>query len=143
MRVRQTSIAVYRQIEANGLLSLRRWEVYKWLYHNGPATGREAIRGARTADHGPVISQTRARLTELRDMGVIEEIGTTIDKVTGHEVILWDVTNQLPRKLPSRKAGKTRKQLEAENRELRLEIDRLKRLLDKARMRLLARRKVI
>ena len=140
-RVRQTSRAVYHQIKANGLLSQRRWEVYDWLFHNGPATGREAIRGARAADRGPVISQTRARLTELRDMGVVEEVGTTTDKVTGHEVILWDVTNKLPTKLPPRKVGKTRKQLEAEIETLKEENARLKKLLERARLRLFGTRK--
>jgi len=128
-RIRNTSKQVYHQIKASGVLSQRRWEVFDWLWHNGPATGREAIRGARAADHGPVISQTRARLTELRDMGAIEEIGTTIDNVTGNEVILWDVTGNMPHKLPPRVKGKTRKQLEEENRQLRAENDRLKQAL--------------
>jgi hypothetical protein len=133
VRKRRTSIQVYHEIRDNGLLSQRRWEVYRWLYHNGPATGREAILGARKQDHGPVISQTRARLTELRDMGVIEELGTVNDKVTGNEVILWDVTDKLPRPLPPRVVGPTKKQLQDQIKRLVRENQRLRGQLQRQR----------
>jgi hypothetical protein len=132
-RVRRTSIEVYREIEANGLLTERRFEVYRWLFHNGPATGGEVIVGISPQARGSVLSQARARLNELRERGVVEELGTTICRVTGHEVILWDVTDHLPVEPLGRVKGPTRKQLieeirrlRAENSNLRQKVGRLK-----------------
>lgn len=106
---RRTSIAVYQKIEEEGLLSKARWRVYAWLYVNGPATAGEIGAGIEY-----IRNNTCARLKELIDRGVVEEIGERPCKTTGNNVILYDVTDQLPiepRKGPVRK---TRKQLEKE-----------------------------
>lgn len=41
----------------------------------------------------------RNRLTELRNYGVIQEVGKAYDVHTGMLVILWDVTPNLPNKI--------------------------------------------
>jgi hypothetical protein len=125
-RVRKTSIAVYREMEASGLLSARRWEVYKILWHHGPMTSNEIFQYARLHGNPDYRHNTNARMTELRDCGVAEELGTTACQVTGHTVILWDVTDRLPRK-PDRVTGMTRRQLLEEIRMLRLKVKRLER----------------
>lgn len=99
---RQTSIEAYREIKENGLLSKRRWQVYDYLFHNGPATARQAVL-AISNEFGNNVSiafgSLATRFCELRRSGVIEEVGTIIDKETKHEVILWDVTKNLPKKI--------------------------------------------
>jgi hypothetical protein len=107
---RSTSIAVYRQIESEGLLSPVRWDVYKTLFHHGPLTQMETCRLIKG------IRQDRTympRFAELIRMGVLQEIGEKQCSITGRIVILWDVTNQLPRKL-TKIVRKTRKQIEKE-----------------------------
>jgi hypothetical protein len=43
-----------------------------------------------------VLSQSRARFTELRELGVIYEKGIKKCSVTGRNVIEWDLTDRLP-----------------------------------------------
>lgn len=91
MTVRQTSIAVYRQIQREGLLSKLRWDVYDHLYHYGPKTAREvmAALGLETNQSG--------RITELLYLGCVHEVGQRRCSVSGRaSVIQWDVTPGLP-----------------------------------------------
>jgi hypothetical protein len=92
--VRQTSIEAYRRIEAEGLLSRKRWEVYSALFEYGPATGMELLE--RMNRRSKVDSQVRARLNELREMGLAREVGRRVCSVTNQTVILWDVTDAMP-----------------------------------------------
>jgi hypothetical protein len=118
-RTRQTSIDVYREMEASGLLSARRWEVYEILWHHGPMTSNEIFQHARLHGNPNYRHNTNARMTELRDLGVAQELGATICQVTKRRVILWDVTDRLPVKSAERIKGPTRKQLIAEIERLR------------------------
>lgn len=104
MRSRQTSVDAFREIESSGLLSRLRFEVYRWLYENGPATAKEVELGLKKGIESTGVWSTR--LSELKRLGVIEEIGKTQCKFSGHEVIEWDVTANLPRKL-EKKSSKT------------------------------------
>jgi hypothetical protein len=96
---RSTSIEAYNTIKDNGLLSKLRWEVYSTIYDYGPLTARQTIKilnkGKQPGDRGSYNS----RFAELRTLGVLEEVGKTFCEVTGHKVILWDVTSGLPKKL--------------------------------------------
>lgn len=89
---RTTSIAVWRQINAEGLLPQARLSVYNWLYRNGPATGREIEEGMRNP-------YAHVRLHELSRQGVVRERGVRQCRITGREVIAWDVTDALPAEL--------------------------------------------
>jgi hypothetical protein len=92
---RPTSLAAYREISDNGLLSKKRLETYQCLYHHGPATASEVF--AVLAKGNPRFNwNTRARFTELRDLGVIQEIGTRACRVTNMSSIVWEVTDRLP-----------------------------------------------
>lgn len=95
---RKTSIDTYRKIRDNGLLSKRRWEVYDALYLYGPKTANELFRSMR--DKAYILnSNTRTRLSELRDLGVVDEITEEhVCSVTGETVILWDTNDNEPRK---------------------------------------------
>ena len=104
---RQTSMDAYRKIKSEGLLSKRRLEVYETLFHFGPMTANETFEKLYKKDIGPknAASNSAARFSELRDMGVIQEIGERKCSVTGMNVISWDVTSWLPTKIkkPSKK----------------------------------------
>ncbi len=94
--MRQTSIDAYNALEASGALSDRRWEAYDALYHRGPLTGQELARETGVAGMWK-------RCSELRDMGLVYEVGTRICKVTKQNAIVWDVTSQskpVPRRKP-------------------------------------------
>jgi len=95
-RVRSTSKAAYRKIKLNGLLSQRRFQVYQFLYKYGPATAKQVdVALSKDTTNSGVFT---TRLSELRVMGVVDEVGTTVCDVTGYEVILWTVNDSLPTK---------------------------------------------
>jgi hypothetical protein len=96
--IRETSIEAYKKIKEDGLLSRRRWQVYDFVFYNGPCTSREAYKKlCKGNDINP--SSYLSRFSELRDAGVLSEIGKKFDHETGNTVILWDVTSKLPIKL--------------------------------------------
>lgn len=92
--IRQTSIDVYHQIVEKGLLSKRRWQVYSCLFEHGPMTQNETY--VKLGVPNLQQSSVMPRFAELKNMGVIREIGTRKCTITGHEVLEWDVTDQLP-----------------------------------------------
>lgn len=92
MSIRQTSIDIYRQIESEGLLSKRRFEVYKVLFDHGPLTATETARRIpNVMDHS-----ISPRFAELLKHGVVREAGLRKCPVTGRNCIVWAVTNRLP-----------------------------------------------
>ncbi len=96
---RRTSVDTYHKIEAEGLLSKRRWAVYSALYANGPATAT-AIANELSCYKSPSVgANVHARLGELRAAGCVYEVGETICQHTNQTVILWDVTEALPLKV--------------------------------------------
>lgn len=97
MTVRQTSAEAYHTIQANGLLSKRRWEIYDALYRHGPKTGSELFKCLTLYGENPTHSNIVTRLGELRDLGVAAEVGKKECEVSGMRVILWDVTDNLPK----------------------------------------------
>jgi hypothetical protein len=105
MNIRQTSIDCYTQIKQEGLLSKRRLEVYEALLSTAPCTSSEAIRNAKTTFG---VFGVSSRFTELRDLGVIYEKDVRSCRVTGRNVIEWDLTDRLPVNI--KKTNKTKKQ---------------------------------
>lgn len=132
--IRRTSIEAYRKIESQGLLSKRRLEVYQYVYNHGPVIAKEAWLAIAPNSNSGVIT---TRFSELQRAGVLEPVGETIDERTGMIAILWDVTDQLPRKV-QRVVSPTKKQLINRMRELIEEVrpfikpqtDRSKRWLE-------------
>jgi len=99
--MRQTSIDCYNQIKAEGLLSKRRLEVYEAILKSAPCSSGEAFSKMLTSSN--VISQSRARFTELRELGVIYEVGVKKCSITNRNVIEWDLTDNLPFELEKNK----------------------------------------
>ena len=91
MNTRQTSIDCYNQIKAEGLLSKQRLAVYTSLLKMGkPSTAREVYSTMN------VEKQEATRFTELRNLGVIYEVGNRKCSITGRTAIEWDLTDRLP-----------------------------------------------
>tara|TARA_R100001143_G_scaffold36515_1_gene33902 strand:+ start:664 stop:1086 length:423 start_codon:yes stop_codon:yes gene_type:complete len=106
MKTRQTSIDCYNQIKEQGLLSNMRFKVYEAILKKAPCTSGEAFATMTTKENQ--ISQSRARFTELRELGVIYEKGEKQCSITGRNVIEWDLTDRLPVKVKS--SNKTKQQ---------------------------------
>ena len=96
--VRDTSSLAFRSVMKSGLVSKRRKQVYEYVYKNGPVTCRQAMKDlAKQFVLGG--SSFSTRFSELKRQGLIHEVGSTNDPDTGHKSILWDVTNNEPKKL--------------------------------------------
>ena len=139
MKVRQTSIEAYHIIERQGLLSRRRWQVYSTLFQNGPITATQIadqMPGYKSPSKG---NNVHARLCEMREMGCVEEIGETVCPLTKMRVILWDVTDQIPRKF-NKDHKKTKDQIILEQAERIKELEHqlsLRGLVPTEQMRLI------
>lgn len=103
---RRTSIEAYHQIKDEGLLTEARLVVYEILFERGPLTAGEVFLWMRRMNQGHTVvkGSVCARLTELRDTGVVAEVGKRECELTGHTAILWDVTENIPFKLEKRKS---------------------------------------
>lgn len=103
---RETSAESYQQIEANGLLGKRQFQVYDVLFRKGPLTGNQIWETLKAENEIDWISNQGAgsRLSELRNMGCVRECGIARDPFTKMNVILWDVTRDLPVKIEKRKS---------------------------------------
>ena len=99
MKTRQTSIDCYNKIKSEGLLSKMRLKVYEAILRKAPCTSGEAFATMTTKENQ--ISQSRARFTELRELGVIYEVQNRKCSITGMSVIEWDLTDRLPIKIKS------------------------------------------
>jgi hypothetical protein len=122
--VRQTSIQAYNDITVKKLLPRQRMAVYVWLYHNGPATASQIEQGLHSKD-------AHKRTSELRDQGVVQEMGEADCPITGQKAIFWDVTTSAaPRPYINPNLGKTRRQLEEEIHKLRDENSKLRARLE-------------
>lgn len=96
---RKTSIDAFVQIQREGLLSKRRFEVYFVLYHYGPLTQNETSKLVMDASQRSITP----RFAELERSGVIEVVGKKLCNITGRRVTLWDVTASIPRKIKKQK----------------------------------------
>ena len=113
---RRTQIEAYRIIEESGLLTKARWAVYAALHAHGPATAGELQRHVPNMRHAAV----SARLTDLVDWQVACELGDRKCRVTGFNVIEFQVTSKLP--VPPPKKKSKLKLLRDENLSLKSEL---------------------
>lgn len=130
--VRQTSIEAYRQIEAEGLLSKRLFEVYRTLFDHGPLTYSQVILELGKTKHFVSTSSYQSCLCNLRDSGVVMELGTVECPVTKRTVILWDVTDALP---SSRQVRTKREEILRKIESYRKKIRALQAALERTGMR--------
>ena len=105
MKKRQTSIDCYNEIRANGLLSKRRLQAYQCMLNVSPCTAGE-LEKEFNLKYG--LRGVWKLLSQLRDMGVVEEVGERDCRITKRNVIEWDLTDRLP--VNVKKNNKTKKQ---------------------------------
>tara|TARA_R110000751_G_scaffold14419_2_gene46705 strand:- start:291 stop:707 length:417 start_codon:yes stop_codon:yes gene_type:complete len=105
MKTRQTSIDCYNEIKNSGLLSKRRLETFEAIMKISPCTASEVQHSINYNNGG---RDCMKRISELRDRGVIYEKDARPCKVTGRNVIEWDLTDKLP--IDFKSPNKTKKQ---------------------------------
>jgi hypothetical protein len=105
MKTRQTSIDCYNEIREEGLLSKMRFKVYEAILKISPCTSAEAL--STMLSKNSAITSSRARFTELRELGVIYEVQNRKCTITGRTSIEWDLTDRLP--INIKKSNKTKK----------------------------------
>lgn len=101
--VRKTSINVYNEIKNNGLLSKRRFEIYSAVFKYGPVTAMEVFKKLK------LNTNQSGRFSELRDMGVIQEVGEKQCSITGRTAIIWEATDNLPKEINTKQSKKEKK----------------------------------
>ena len=106
MNTRQTSIDCYNQIKEEGLLSNMRFKVYEAILKKAPCTSAEVL--SIMLSKNSAITSSRARFTELRELGVIYEVQNRKCAITGRTSIEWDLTDRLP--INIKNSNKTKKQ---------------------------------
>ena len=94
MAIRQTSIDCYNQIKAQGLLSKLRLKTYNAMLNVVPCTAGEL---QDYIDKNKIqVKHSWKLLSQLRDLKVIYEKNERKCKITGRNVIEWDLTDNLP-----------------------------------------------
>ena len=99
VKMRPTQVAAFQQIEANGLLSKLRFDVYKAIYDNQePRIGITSGELDRllTGKLGAWTRSASPRLIELVRLDVIEELPTRKCRATGQTVLAYQTTGRLP-----------------------------------------------
>lgn len=129
--IRRTSLSTYKAIQATGVLSFKRMMVYDYLYRNGPLTGGQVQKALGSG----VSESIRNRITELVKMGVVYEVKETKCPITGRNVMLFDVTENMPKEYEKPKTkNQIIKELKEENEKLKfgnVSIDTLDKLIEK------------
>ena len=120
--MRSTSIKAFREIRDSGMLSRRRWQVYRTLYRCGPATASEIYFKANMGKQ--LQASVQSRLSELVRMECVAEVGRRACTHTGKTCTVYDVTDRLP--IPYVQPP-TKKDLEIKK--LRKKIRKLKKII--------------
>ena len=109
MGINQNSLDAFNHIKKNGLLSDKRLKVYQIFVHNPQGlTGSEVSdiykKNYPTSQHSETI---RNRITELRDMGVLDEVGNVVCSFTKRNVMKYKSNEKMPIKLQPKKSLNT------------------------------------
>lgn len=96
-RPRDTSVRAFYQAVDAGVIATRRQQVWSGLRAIGIATSSEVFEYLKEKKHLGLRydSNTCARFTELRDLGLIREVGERQCRVTGQTCITWAVVLSL------------------------------------------------
>ena len=99
--MRQTSIDAWKRINDEGLVGPFQLDVYNIFYNHGPITAGQAWSHYKVQHPNTQRGRNEVakRVSELQTLGVMKETGMkTTCPVTGFEAMLWDVTENIPRK---------------------------------------------
>lgn len=99
--VRHTSLEAYEEIKQNGLLGERQFQVYETLAKSWLEAGKALSQAecwklieATVETDRPSITP---RFAELEKKGLVEPCGERECAVTGKNVLVWKITNNLPK----------------------------------------------
>jgi hypothetical protein len=91
---RLTSIEAYRSIQSTDWINQQYKDIYAFMYDHGPLSSGEVYVGMGKQGAVQGVNQTRARITEMRDMDMLIEVGKKRCSVTERMVISWDVSGK-------------------------------------------------
>lgn len=117
--VRRTSIEAYRQVMESGLLGKRQKQAYDVLFKHGPLTGNELSKLMGMPGQWK-------RCSELKKRDLAVEVGERDCTVTGRNCIIWDVTDNPPRKADDETRESSRQKIAR----LEEQVEELKRHLE-------------
>lgn len=124
--MRETSLEAYWAIREQGLLSMRRFEVYDVVFNHGPISADDVFKRLKEANACNRASSLTPRFAELKNFGVIFEYDQQKNQDTGMPNIRWKVTGKLPEKPLKRESSKEKiKRLELKIKELEQVIERI------------------
>jgi len=106
---RQTSVQAYHQIRNEGLLTKLKLQVYETLYQHGPLTAGELCGIYFPKTPRPSLSP---RFAELEELGVVKTVGVRPCQKTQRNAYVWDVTDQVPRKLEKELVESSKQKIE-------------------------------
>lgn len=90
-RHRETSVQSFYNSVESGIITTRRHQVWAALLLMGPATIKETDQYLRHQQHLAVtVWSVGPRFAELRDLGLIREVGKRPCRVTGSIVLIWE-----------------------------------------------------
>lgn len=106
MAISQNSINAFNHIKKNGLLSDKRLKVYHIIMsHPEGLTGAQVSKIYKanypSSEHSESI---RNRITELRDMGVLDEVGNVECEFSKRTVMKYRANTNMPTKLQPKKS---------------------------------------
>jgi hypothetical protein len=109
MAINQNSMDAFNHIKKNGLLSDKRLKVYQIFVQNPEGlTGSEVSAIYKNNYPSSQYSETiRNRITELREMGVLDEVGNVECRFTKRTVMKYRVNTKMPTKLAPKKSLNT------------------------------------
>jgi len=92
---RETSIQAFYNAVDSGIIETRRQQVWMGLRAIGIATAHEVLEYLKD-QHLPGLAQVtsnnlRTRFTELRDRGLVREVGERPCRITGRTCITWEI----------------------------------------------------
>ena len=85
---RETSIEAYREALAGGLINRQHSEILALVLKRGPATSAETVQDTVLAKN---LNLTRARFTELHQVGWLKSLEPRHCRITGHRATVWDL----------------------------------------------------
>lgn len=89
--VRLTSIQAYEQLVKSGALVGQYAELQHLIATKGPGTASEILKGSKFDKNRNL---ARARFTELKERGLIVEVGSRECDVTGRNALVWEATTR-------------------------------------------------
>lgn len=92
--MKDTSLEAWQKIKDSKLLSERKWQVYDYVFRNGPCLMRDAL-VALQAKHKVPGNVFSTRFSELERAGFLKTVGKKMCADTGNEGYVYEVTGEI------------------------------------------------